>query len=181
MRPALVFSVPGTGTRFTVALLQAFGYVLGTNLSQIHSLVDKGKHAQDMERLRIAKADGVAAVIPLRSPVASFLTRRKVTAGQTQDEKDEKARERTLRYWQTLRDWMHQFDHVLFPIEEVQTPRVDRIARVARHLNVAFEPESFVWCKVGSWPGEAPDVDVSFLSELSLWYEGLIKTYEEGR
>lgn len=179
MRPALVFSVPGSGSRFTVALLEARGYRPGVDLQQIHSWVDHGKHVEDMKRLLAARDAGYKAVVPLRSPVATFLTRRRVAAGETQAEKDRVSKERTLTYWGTLIGWLPRLDHVLFPVEDERVPRSERIARVERHLGLDPSDDLPPWERVGSRSGDDEDleVDVSFLDQMTRLYDWLLEDY----
>lgn len=211
MHPVLVFSVPGTGTRFTITLLQdVLGYRMiqtsrigkmeSDHFVHIHSwAADEGKHAKDMKHLRAVKncqeREGMKTVIPLRSPIASYLTRRHVTAGETQEEKDATARSRALGYWQTMRDCMGWFDYVLFPVEDERVPRHTRVQRVVDHVGVDCDvwselvvhdgtPRSPMGCFVESWakvgttgPKSAEGVDVEFLRPLEAWYRELLEGY----
>jgi hypothetical protein len=200
-KKAFVYSVPGTGTRFTNKLLhEVFGYTLigprdllkpeKEGLFYTHLHVHSGIYVRLMERDR---GRTIKAVIPLRSPVAQYLTRRTAMNGGT------KARNEALQYWKLLWLGLLKQDYVLLPVEDAtEIDRKEKVWRVARHLGVvphSAKLEEFCekWEKVGTG-GPRPEreeyerngnveidgSDLSFLDEDMDRYRDLLGEYRNG-
>jgi len=197
MNKALVLSVPGTGSRFTMDFLMAcLGYV---KLSP-EDLLHKPRYAPfcSLQHVNasppilktLSKVEGLKTIIPLRAPVHQFLTR----AGEAAHA--QRVREESKTLWKRLRDLKDGFDYVFLPIEE-DMDRARRLMRVANHLDavpdeMVFDEIITHWAKVGS-SGIKPhrikydkegDVSVGgfnmgFLDEEMARYNEWIKEYEE--
>lgn len=200
-RRALVYSVPGTGTRFTNNLLEeVFGYrkvgprelVKEPVNSQVytHLHVNAGTYLDLIKEMDPGKSIGT--IIPLRSPVAQYITRHR------EMEKGERARVEALRLWNLLKESVERYDYVFLPIEETRITNREKVARVAEHLetyplsNAVFDfcakwekvgssgpkPERELYDRTGST--EVDGGDVAFLDSLMSWYWKQVDGYLNG-
>ena len=200
MHKALVLSVPGTGSRFTMNFLMGcLGYEKLSPEDLIHKPpnspfcclqhVNAGPPAMKMLR----EHPGLKTIIPLRAPVHQFLTR----AGESAHA--QRVREESKSLWgrliQMLRDG--SWDYVFLPIEEDMDRRA-RLMKVARHVEAEPDPDVFEeivtnWAKVGS-SGIKParvkydkygkvsvgGFNMSFLDEEMAWYRETVEEYRKG-
>jgi hypothetical protein len=194
MRKALVYSVPGTGTRFTKEFLEScLGYravpvkeILG---KPVKSRCYANHHVDASFYSFTAHHQELRTIVPLRSPVAMFLTRRVDMGG------GERSRTHAKCFWAKLKESLHRYNHVFLPIEE-KFDREGKLLRVIKHLEAGIaDPETFrrlckSWGKVGSSGQkkerldydahgnvEVDGRDMSFLDDEMSWYRGLIETY----
>jgi hypothetical protein len=197
MNKALVLSVPGTGSRFTVNFLMA---CLGYEKMSPEDLLHKPRyapfcclqHVNATPRFLkpLMKTEGLKTIIPLRSPVHQFLTR----AGEAAHA--QRVREESKTMWRRLKQLKDDFDYVFLPIEE-DMDRAKRLMKVADHLDavpdeMVFDEIVTHWAKVGS-SGIKPhrvkydkegDVSVGgfnmgFLDEEMALYNEWIEEYQE--
>jgi len=207
MNKALVLSVPGTGSRFTMNyLVSCLGYERKMLLPKDLNPKPRRKprntplpfaslqhvNASPQQILRpLVKLEGLKTVIPLRAPVHQFLSR----MGEASN--PENVKEESKTFWKLLKELKDDFDYVFLPIEE-DMDRAGRLMLVANHLGAVPDDDVFEeivanWAKVGS-NGVKPlrveydkrgnvsvgGFDMSFLDEEMAWYAGLIEEYREG-
>ena len=155
MNKALVLSVPGTGSRFTMNyLMSCLGYVKVSPEDLLHkpryapycSLQHVNASPPIMKTL--SKVEGLKVVIPLRAPVHQFLTR----VGEAAHA--QRVREESKVMWKRLVELQPDFDYVYLPIEE-DMDRAKRLMLVADHLDaipdeLVFDEIVENWAKVGS-------------------------------
>lgn len=150
-----IYSIPGSGTRFTIRYLAdvlglkplgvrdlAAASVDAMVYTQHHVMTDTNPNNSAQVLLDAAR-DGLRVVIPMRSPVATAITREPTHKECTV--------ERVKALWATLEKTIDQLDFVLLPLE---CPWFDhgRLLRiVARH--VGAEPDkAAVADLVRAWP-----------------------------
>lgn len=198
MNKAVVLSVPGTGSRFTMNFLMSG---LGYEKISPEDLIHKPRYApfcclqhvnaspQTLKKL--AKREDLKVVIPLRAPVHQFLTRSGEAAHA------QRVREESKVHWKRLREIKDTFDYVFLPIEE-DMDRAARLMVVANHLDAVpdemiFDEIVTNWSKVGS-SGVKParvkydrdgnvslgGFNMSFLDEEMAWYRETIEGYVDG-
>ncbi len=184
MYKAVVFSVPGTGTRFICKFLQdSLGY---TEIHGIDQLLAMDRETvfwsthnwRAMEPL--VNYHGSKMVVPLRDPYRAYLTRRHAYPY------DEGARTHMASLWKILMDGTEGVDVAYLPID---APNVDKhllLQSIAIHLDCGYDTESLdkiatQWLRIGSrGPSAARDEyenakliggeHVSFLKTAQDWY-----------
>lgn len=202
---AMVYSIPGSGTRFAVKYLSE---VLGYEQMALHGLSQKPmgakvffQHHVDSEekrsdlasKVREVAKEGLVVIIPLRSPVATAISRLKLkgSGGHTVPE--------MLQRWRVLRQNIDDFDHVLLPVEAPWFDHRRLLELVAERLNTTPSPEQFEdmacnWPKVGD-SGTRParcrydrmgqtvigDYDSSVFDEETAWYIRRLADFAEGQ
>jgi len=155
MNKALVLSVPGTGSRFTMNFLMS---CLGYEKMSPEDLLHKPRYAPfcSLQHVNasppimktLSKVEGLKVVIPLRAPVHQFLTR----VGEAAHA--QRVREESKTMWRRLVELKDMFDYVFLPIEEDMS-REKRLILVASHLDAEPNKDVFdeivnTWAKVGS-------------------------------
>jgi len=200
MHRALVLSVPGTGSRFTMNFLMGG---LGYEKLSPEDLLHKPKNSPfcSLQHVNasppimkvLGKAEELKVVVPLRAPVHQFLTRSGEAAHA------QRVREESKTMWGRLRQILNDgsWDYVFLPIEE-NMDRRKRLMKVADHLGAVpneYVLEEFVahWHRVGSSGIKPARVEydrrgqvsvggfnMSFLDEEMAWYKGVIEEYEKG-
>ena len=200
-KKALIYSVPGTGTGFTRKLIEVcFNYAPVSLEKMLASPVDSrcyAAHHVDAERLRLVTQEhpDIKTVIPLRSPVAQYITRWQRMNGGRRNA----SRATAVSFWQTLKESLNRYNYVFLPIEE-GFDRGIKIWRVAKHLEtlpdaLAYDQFCKEWPKVNSgFPqGTRPEraeydangkvtIDghpMGFLDEAMDWYHEQIARYGE--
>jgi len=200
MHRALVLSVPGTGSRFTMNYLMG---CLGYEKLSPEDLLHKPKNSPfcSLQHVNasppimktLGKAEGLKVVVPLRAPIHQFLTR----SGESKHA--QRVREESKALWSRLRQILldGSWDYVFLPIEE-DMDRTKRLMKVANHLDA--EPDEDVleeivtnWAKVGSSGIKPARVEynkrgnvsvggfnMSFMDEEMRWYRETIEEYEKG-
>ena len=199
MHKALVLSVPGTGSRFTLNFLEAcLGYQRISPEELLHkpaetpfcALQHVNSHGASLRDTANPRYQ-IKTVIPLRAPVHQFITRLGVNAHAN------RVREECKTLWKRMREVMNDYDHVLLPVE-VDMDRRARLEVVMRHLGATPDAAMFDhiiehWTPVGSGGVKSErltydrDGDVSiagfrmgiFDDEMA-WYRRVIHQYTEG-
>ena len=201
-KKALVLSVPGTGTRFTRQLLEkCFGYT-PVGIDQIVGKPVESRfftfhHVDGEPWKRITENHHeIKTVIPLRSPVAQYITRwQEMSRGAPRGVKGAAiSRATAIQLWKWLAESLEKYNYVFLPIE-AGFDRKELIWRVANHLEVlpdADEMERFCreWPKVGTAGprAEREEYDANgevkingygmgFLDAPMKWYGELIEQY----
>lgn len=193
MYKAVVFSVPGTGTRFTYKFLQdSLGYTEVHGIDQILSMTRESvfwsTHSwRAMEPL--AGYHGTRMIVPLRDPYRAYLTRRHAYPY------DEGARTHMISLWKILMEGVENHDVVYFPID---APNVDKhllLKSVADKLETDYDEDSLNniatnWVRIGSRGPSAPRDEyekdrtiggkhVSFLKTAQDWYFDKVELLEK--
>lgn len=176
MHRALIYSIPGSGTRFTADVIER---MLGPIEIQ-H--VDEGWKFDPEADNGIVKT-----VVPLRSPVAVYLSRR---GGHP---RDAGLRQTIVKHWATLRERIGLYDYLLFPMA-AGLDRAELLQSVIEHLDT--EPDTDVfdelvrnWRKVGNHE-QRPELveyeqtgnvvvdgkDMGWLDDHTDWYDKQVAT-----
>ena len=199
MHRALVLSVPGTGSRFTMNFLMgACGYEKLSPEDLLHKPKNSPfcslQHVNASPPIMkvLGRAEGLKVVVPLRPPVHQFLTR----AGESAHA--QRVREESKSLWSRLRQILSDgsWDYVFLPIEE-DIDRSKRLMKVADHLEAVPDEDVFTeivtrWDKVGSNGVKPARVEynrrgnvsvggfnMGFLDEEMAWYRETIEEYRE--
>lgn len=185
---AVVYSVPGTGTRFLCNLLRrGFGY-----RGDAPGPFESRHPGDDLFILRhfhfqqepVSPPASIPVVIPIRHPVHGFLTRRR--------EQGETVEQYAARWDRLRRFWAERNPHLFIVDDPTDTP-LDRGSRLHDLIHVVkpaeVDPvyaESVVvdWAPIGRGPGEeqleyegtgrVQGLDLSPLDEAVAWYRTLI-------
>jgi len=159
MYKAIMYSVPGTGTRFAYKVLEScFCYTktvgienfLASNRERVywhtHSWGDVSP---------LAGYHGARMVIPLRQPYRAFMTRRHTYPTM------EGAMRQTSGFWTMLMEADKHFDTVYLPVDHENLDRVLLLRHIAEHLECdimtdATDRMAREWKKVGTM-GPSPE------------------------
>jgi len=138
MHNAIVYSVPGTGTRFCNNFLE---YVLDyTVAGNVDKLAEPNTYWQlhiqagNLERIMQAHPD-TKLIVPIRDPYLSFLTRRKADTSGIYT--TEKALGNFTEYWKTLIDYTICYPTAFIPIDCSDDDRLRHLEVAANHLGAS--------------------------------------------
>jgi hypothetical protein len=195
---ALLYSIPGSGTRFACKYLtEVLGYkkyavsefsempVTSRSLTQCHvdgSFMSARARGDNLvhHKLRAVADEGLIVVIPLRSPVATAISRMRDDGGRSVLQIRE--------MWKTLAGEIDSFDHILLPVEAPWLDHRRLLKLVASKLDavpdpVLFEEMAAKWPRIGSsgLKGERDEYartgrttlgghDSSIFDEATAWY-----------
>lgn len=157
----LIYSVPHTGTRFTMALLDH----LGVSYLQRHS--DESLEGFDK------------VIVPLRDPAVQFLSLRK----RSERQDFEWLLAESNKQWQQLTDHLEGVDPLYLKIDGVvdfENPDYSPLYRVAEYVNSDQDPAKFGWPVVHSFRGQ-PTSYSSLHSVSKMEREVILGTLEEHR
>ncbi len=197
MHKALIYSVPGTGTRFATQFVEK---VLGYKLMRLdRQLLDSHKkdvwsqtHADVSITPFIDSKQIVKFVVPLRDPYLAYVTRN-FKSGWTRRQKIQ-MQAPYIKLWETLIENVVKADCVFLPVD-TDLNRIMLLQSVANHLDAKVELKLFFdmvydWPKVGTMGmssekelylktgmirGEKP----TFLDFAVDWYDATIARLEE--
>jgi hypothetical protein len=194
---ALVYSIPGSGTRFTLQfLVEALGYEkLQPHELQNHVIGDRQFTQWHVRRghsslITDLVEGGAKVVIPLRSPVATAITRESHLGPDTVV--------RVKDLWRILRERIDRFDYILLPVEAPWFSHLRLLELVAQHLQMepnqeVLEAMADKWPRVGcngykpergryDWTGQATiqGEDSSVFDEETAWYIQLLAEFAAG-
>ena len=162
---AIVYSVPGTGTRFCNRFLEnVLGYKatskvqlvtgVGNNYILMHT-VNESKHdltvpltnlsERAIDKL-IHKATDIKLVAPLRDPYLSYITRLKYDMPHSSEGK-----QTMINYWKIFIEKTAQYSTVFVPVDCMVNDRPKILHSIAQHLG-AQVPRLTITEYVKEWP-----------------------------
>ncbi len=142
----VVYSVPHTGTRFTMAFLD---YV-GVSYIQKHAGEDISEFSK--------------AVVPLRDPAVQFLSLRK----RSECADFRWLLDESVRSWEQLTDGLKDIDHIFIKVDglvDFENPKYSPLVKVANYFGAERNPAGFGWPVVH--PYKFPPTRIASLNSVS--------------
>jgi hypothetical protein len=192
MKNTLIYSVPGSGTRFCLLYLSQ---VLGYRTSKLEDLVtfESGHLGQvhtdynDINDI-VCRAKGLRVVVPLRDPYHSFITRTyKPNWSPTRPAESVPLFE---LWWHRMIEVTKTMDVIYLPVDRPELDRYKLLQSIATHCEVAPDPDKVTkfaddWSKVGSMrvspqkeeyleQGTVDGKPMHFLDFAVEWQEGIV-------
>jgi len=161
--PAIVYSVPGTGTRFCRNFLEnVLGYTHVTPNRMDETNVFNQLHSGSINLDKImAKYSDIKLVTPIRDPYLAFVSRisldRPVNDIGLQNNKAS-----CVEYWENLIEMTRLYDTVFLPIDCAKNKRLHHLVNVGKFLGAnttrQFKVYADQWVPIGS-QGTTPAKD----------------------
>jgi hypothetical protein len=153
---AIVYSVPGTGTRFCCDFLS---FVLGYKQAPLNELDNINTyvsiHSGTINRINrvMEKYPDVKLVVPLRDPYLAYTSRYHLDY-PVRDSGTQNNKNRCVEYWQSLIETTALYPTVFLPINCNEKDRLLNLVKVGKYLgantNSRFIDYATNWTAIGS-------------------------------
>ncbi len=184
MYKAIIYSVPGTGTRFVCKYAtECLEYLrvvsVGSLMRWPNDNVYLHTHSKSVLK-RLMNFHGTRMIIPLRDPYRAYLTRLKTYKSE------EGAQTSMAGLWETLMTAEEQFKVVYLPVDHVNLDRRKVLKSIANFMDVDYDEAVLnqfadAWLSIGASQPSASREEyersklikgqhVTFLKEAQDWY-----------
>jgi hypothetical protein len=135
MHKVVVYSVPGTGTRFCNNFLE---YVLGyTVAGRVEKLTEPKTYWQlhagknNLDHIMELHTD-VKLLVPIRDPYLSYITRHHADRSGVYNM--QRIRNNCIEYWEALIDYSTRYPTAFIPVDCAEDNRLRHLVMAANHL-----------------------------------------------